>query len=148
MIVRRISVVVGKPSTPTPSGHFFIVEHVPQPSGSVLGPVALATSDYSDVLQELDGGPGQMALHGRDGVLLRALLGSAASHGCIRMADRQVGWLASRVPDGTPISIGPDRTRLCGDAENPPSSSDGEKSADECRSKRRSVLYHRSHVCR
>jgi lipoprotein-anchoring transpeptidase ErfK/SrfK len=101
--VRRFGVVVGKRSTPTPLGRFFVAERVRQPRGSALGPWVLATSAYSSVLQEFDGGPGQIGLHGRTG--LPGALGTAASHGCVRFADRAIAWLGHRARPGTPIRI-------------------------------------------
>jgi hypothetical protein len=101
----RFAVVVGTPSTPTPAGHFFVVEHVPQAPGSLLGPWALATSAFSHVLQEFDGGPGQIALHGRAGALARDPLGTARSHGCIRFGNDVIRALAGLLPNGTPIDI-------------------------------------------
>ncbi len=99
--VRSFRVVVGKRSTPTPLGDFFVTERVRQPRGSELGPWVLATSAYSNVLQEFAGGPGQIGLHGRTG--LPAPLGSASSHGCVRFADRAISWLAARARPGTPL---------------------------------------------
>ena len=101
----RFAVVVGTPSTPTPSGHFFVVEHVSQAPGSMLGPWALATSAFSHVLQEFDGGPGQIALHGRAGVLARDPLGTAHSHGCIRFDNDVIRRLAGLLSNGTPIDV-------------------------------------------
>ncbi len=101
--VRSFAVVVGAPSTPTPLGRFFVVERVRQARDSALGPWVLATSAYSNVLQEFDGGPGQIGLHGRTG--LPAPLGSAASHGCVRFSDRAIAWLAWRARPGTPVVI-------------------------------------------
>ena len=101
----RFPVVVGKPLTPTPVGHYFVAEHVQQAPGSVLGPWALATSAYSHVLQEFDGGPGQIAMHGRAGALLAEPLGAAASHGCIRFDNDVIRRLAGLLPNGTPIDI-------------------------------------------
>jgi len=98
-------VVVGKTTTPTPKGHFFLEEKVRQASSSVLGPWALATSAFSTVLQEFGGSPGQVALHGRAGELLNDPLGTAASHGCIRFENRVIRELASLLPNGTPIDI-------------------------------------------
>jgi lipoprotein-anchoring transpeptidase ErfK/SrfK len=100
---RRLPVVVGAAGTPTPLGRFFVAERVRQPRGSALGPWVLATSAYSNVLQEFAGGPGQIGLHGRTG--LPEPLGSAASHGCVRFADGAIGWLARRARPGTPIRI-------------------------------------------
>jgi lipoprotein-anchoring transpeptidase ErfK/SrfK len=103
-LVERYPVVVGAPATPTPRGSYFVVEHVRQQDGSRLGPWALATSAYSHVLQEFDGGPGQIALHGRAGDLARDPLGTARSHGCVRF-DNSVIRRLSKVPNGTPVDI-------------------------------------------
>ncbi|HEY5318414.1 MAG TPA: L,D-transpeptidase [Solirubrobacteraceae bacterium] len=95
--------VVGKPSTPTPSGDFFVEETVIMPASEPGGPFALALSARSDVLQEFDGGPGQIAIHGRDG--LGGTLGTAASHGCMRLATSAITWLAARIVPGVPVRI-------------------------------------------
>lgn len=95
--------IVGKPSTPTPAGEYFVEENVLLPVGMPGGPFALATSDRSNVLQEFDGGPGQIALHGLDN--LGGQLGTAESHGCIRLADSAITWLAGRIQPGVPITI-------------------------------------------
>jgi L,D-transpeptidase catalytic domain len=101
---RRFSAVVGKPSTPTPLGRFFIEEAL-DISFQVGGPFALATSARSNVLQEFEGGPGQIALHGTNG--LAGALGSAASHGCVRLGTAEITWLAHRIGSGVPITIRP-----------------------------------------
>jgi lipoprotein-anchoring transpeptidase ErfK/SrfK len=99
---RRFPAVVGKPSTPTPRGWFFIEEALAIPS-QVGGPFALATSARSNVLQEFDGGPGQIALHGTDG--LSGALGTAASHGCVRLSTSAITWLARRIGAGVPLTV-------------------------------------------
>jgi lipoprotein-anchoring transpeptidase ErfK/SrfK len=99
----RFRAVVGKPSTPTPRGQFFIEEGLaltPQDPG---GPFALATSARSRVLQEFDGGPGQIAIHGTNN--LSGALGTAASHGCVRLSTRAITWLAERIGSGVPLTI-------------------------------------------
>jgi lipoprotein-anchoring transpeptidase ErfK/SrfK len=102
-LVRRVRSVVGAPTTPTPRGRFFVEENVRMPAGAVGAPYALALSARSDVFQEFEGGPGQVALHGRDNV--GGTLGTAASHGCIRLDDGDISWLARRLPAGTPVTI-------------------------------------------
>ena len=69
--------VVGEASTPTPTGQYFVEEDVTLSNGQAGGPFALATSDRSNVLQEFDGGPGQIAIHGREN--LGGRLGTARS---------------------------------------------------------------------
>lgn len=104
--VRSWRVVVGKPSTPTPRGTFAVSERVRQPRGSMLGPWALHLTAHSNVLFDYGGGPGRVAMHGRSGPLLADPLGSASSHGCIRMANANIRWLAGRALPGTPVVVG------------------------------------------
>ena len=101
--VARFRAVIGKPSTPTPTGSYFVEETVKLGVREPGGPFALALSARSDVLGEFDGGPGQIALHGRDG--LGGTLGTAASHGCIRLSSVAIGWLAERIRPGVPVRI-------------------------------------------
>ncbi len=101
--LRVFQAVVGKPSTPTPLGRFFVEEAVTMGAGAAGGPFALALSARSNVLREFDGGPGQIAIHGRDN--LGGTLGTAASHGCIRLNTASIDWLVARVGPGTPVAI-------------------------------------------
>ncbi len=101
-VARRFSAVVGNPWTPTPTGHFFVEEPVAI-DWSHGGPYALATSARSNVLQEFEGGPGQIGLHGTSG--LSGALGTAASHGCIRVSTTAITWLAERIGNGVPLNI-------------------------------------------
>jgi lipoprotein-anchoring transpeptidase ErfK/SrfK len=101
--IRSFQAVVGKPSTPTPTGQFFVEETLQMAPTEPGGPFALALSARSNVLQEFEGGPGQIAIHGRDN--LGGTLGSAASHGCIRLATESIDWLAARIGPGTPVTI-------------------------------------------
>ena len=101
--VRVFKAVVGKPSTPTPHGEFFVEEAIHLRATDVGAPFALALSSRSDVLQEFDGGPGQIALHGLDNI--GGVLGSAVSHGCVRLADAAMRWLVVRIGPGVPVSI-------------------------------------------
>jgi lipoprotein-anchoring transpeptidase ErfK/SrfK len=100
---RHFRAVVGKPSTPTPRGSFFIEEALALSSYETGGPFALATSARSNVFQEFEGGPGQIGIHGTNN--LTGALGTAASHGCIRLGTRAITWLARRIGAGTPLTI-------------------------------------------
>lgn len=101
--VKRFKVVVGKPSTPTPHGSFFVEESLRLHSGLSGSPYALALSARSNVFQEFEGGPGQIAMHGLGGV--GGTPGTAVSHGCIRLGDRSIRWLAARIGPGVPVTI-------------------------------------------
>jgi lipoprotein-anchoring transpeptidase ErfK/SrfK len=97
------TVVVGKQSTPTPLGSFFVTEKLHLAPGVAEGPWALATSAYSEVLQQFGGGPGQVALHGIVG--LSDPLGTFSSHGCVRFANSAITWIAAHVGAGTPVIV-------------------------------------------
>jgi lipoprotein-anchoring transpeptidase ErfK/SrfK len=102
-VVASFRAVVGKPSTPTPTGQFFVQEVVRMSADEPGGPYALALSARSDALHEFEGGPGQIALHGRDN--LGGTLGAAESHGCVRLATASISWLSTRIGPGTPVTI-------------------------------------------
>jgi lipoprotein-anchoring transpeptidase ErfK/SrfK len=104
-----VSVVVGKPSTPTPTGLFTVVWAIPWHPADFLGSWVLELTTHSDVLQRFDGGDGTVGIHGRGGARLTDLLGTARSHGCIRLANDAIDWLVhaigpNRLP-GTPVVI-------------------------------------------
>jgi len=102
-VARRFLAVVGTPATPTPRGRFFIEEALALSSVDAGNPFALATSARSGVLQEFAGGPGQIALHGTNG--LSDALGTAASHGCVRLGTPAITWLARRIGGGVPLTV-------------------------------------------
>jgi lipoprotein-anchoring transpeptidase ErfK/SrfK len=107
--VRTISVVVGKPSTPTPTGLFAIAWAIPWHPNDFLGSWVLELTAHSDVLQQFDGGDGTVGIHGRGGASLLDPLGSAASHGCIRLANDSIDWLVRTIGEsqlpGTPVQV-------------------------------------------
>ncbi|HZR94986.1 MAG TPA: L,D-transpeptidase [Gaiellaceae bacterium] len=102
-IVKSFKAVVGKPSTPTPHGRFFVEEAITLPRGAAGAPYAFALSARSNVFQEFHGGPGQVAIHGIDGI--GGTPGTAVSHGCIRLEARALRWLVYRIGSGTPVVI-------------------------------------------
>jgi lipoprotein-anchoring transpeptidase ErfK/SrfK len=101
--IRAYRAVVGKPSTPTPLGEFFVEEDIELQAGDVGAPYALALSARSNVFQEFEGGPGQVALHGLANV--GGVLGTAASHGCVRLDASAMRWLVGRIGPGVPVTI-------------------------------------------
>lgn len=107
--LRTISVVVGKPSTPTPVGLFAVVWTIRWHPNDFLGSWVLELTAHSDVLKQFDGGDGTVGIHGRGGASLLDPLGTAASHGCIRLANDSIDWLvatvgAAQLP-GTPVQV-------------------------------------------
>ncbi len=92
---------VGRPSLPTPSGHFFVTEKLLAIGGPVYGPLALGTSAYAPSLSEWPGG-GVVGIHGTDEP---QLIPGRPSHGCIRMLNADIIRLWPMVEVGTPIEI-------------------------------------------
>lgn len=102
-LMRTFQGVVGARRTPTPTGRFFVEESVRLGTGEVGAPYALALSARSTVLQRFAGGPGQIALHGMDNV--GGVVGTAASHGCVRLGTQAIRWLAARMRPGTRVTV-------------------------------------------
>jgi L,D-transpeptidase catalytic domain len=92
---------IGKPSTPTPAGRFWIREKFRtfDPSG-LYGPAAFGSSDYS-VLSDWPGG-GIIGIHGTSEP---SLIPGRPSHGCIRVRNQAVRRLWRKMPIGTPLLI-------------------------------------------
>lgn len=104
--VRSFRAVVGARRTPTPTGLAAVYERNRQPDPrAFLGPWALSLTSLSNVLESYGGGPGRVAIHGRAGASLRDRLGTARSHGCVRVNNADVSWMAARVPVGTPVDV-------------------------------------------
>jgi hypothetical protein len=95
--LRVISAVVGAPLTPTPRGLFSIVHAWRSAPGAFAGSWVLGLTAHSDVLRHFEGGSGEVGIHGRGGASLLDPLGTAASHGCIRLANRSIDWLVRRI---------------------------------------------------
>ncbi|MBJ7458202.1 MAG: L,D-transpeptidase [Thermoleophilaceae bacterium] len=104
--MRSTKVVVGARSTPTPTGLFAIREVVKQPDpGGFSGPWIFHLNANSQKLKSFDGGDGTIGIHGRGGASLSDPLGSARSHGCVRVPNNLVRYLARHVVAGTPVLV-------------------------------------------
>lgn len=105
-LIRSFQAVIGKPATPTPEGlaAVYEIDRQPEPNG-FLGTWALPLTILSHALLSFGGGPGRIAIHGRGGESLRDPLGSARSHGCVRIDNNDVNWLAHTIRQGTPVQI-------------------------------------------
>lgn len=93
---------IGSRTTPTPTGRYYVNQKLvaPDPWGA-YGPAALGISAFSPVLTDwAQGGP--IAIHGTNEA---TLIGSAVSHGCIRVRNADVLRLFKLVATGTPVLI-------------------------------------------
>lgn len=104
--VRSVRAVIGAPSTPTPTGLYAIYEAVRASADrGFTGPWALHLTAFSPVLDRFGAGDGRIALHGRGPAALGDPLGTARSHGCIRINNAEVAWLRMQALPGTPVQI-------------------------------------------
>ncbi len=104
-LIRTFPVGLGKSDTPTPGGVYYLKELLrpPDPQG-FYGPYAFGLSGFSTVLHTFDGGNGVIGIHGTNDP---ASIGHRESHGCIRVSNRDIRYLAKRLPLGTPVRILP-----------------------------------------
>lgn len=93
-------VAVGAPSTPTPNGNFFVwATQSWNQAPYAVGIFAL--SGFSPVLDNWPGG-GRAGIHGWQDT---SILGTQASHGCVRMGPADFAQLMHSIPLGTPVEI-------------------------------------------
>jgi hypothetical protein len=97
--VYKAPVGVGKPSTPTPAGHYWITESFPS-TDPFYGPWAFGTADYSTLATWAN--DGVVGLHGTNEPWL---IPGYPSHGCIRLHNSDIAALSHRVPIGTPLLV-------------------------------------------
>ncbi|HXP86726.1 MAG TPA: L,D-transpeptidase [Bryobacteraceae bacterium] len=95
-------VAVGKPSTPTPTGEFRIINHIPNPT--YYGPAgAIAPGKDNPV------GTRWMGLsvpgYGIHGTNVPSSIGKTASHGCIRMRQQDLEELFDLVNVGVTVEL-------------------------------------------
>ncbi len=97
------TIATGAASGPTPTGNFFVdgTVKVSDPSGP-YGAYQMSVAAFSDVYYSFGSGIGQIALHGTNDP---GLLGTPASHGCVRMTNEAITQLANSAPPGTPVTI-------------------------------------------
>jgi lipoprotein-anchoring transpeptidase ErfK/SrfK len=105
-VVRRFRAVVGAPGTPTPRGLAALLEEVPAADPTIFtGPWSLHLTAFSRVLDRFGAGDGRIAVHGRGPASLGDPLGTARSHGCVRIDNGRVRYLQRALPLGTPVRI-------------------------------------------
>jgi lipoprotein-anchoring transpeptidase ErfK/SrfK len=102
-LVYTTPVAIGTEKSPTPVGTFYMqgIARLANASGP-YGPFILALSAHSDVYMTFAGGDGLVGIHGTN---QPSLIGSAVSHGCIRVNNDAIRHLADVVPVGAPVVI-------------------------------------------
>jgi hypothetical protein len=98
----RLTVAIGRSSTPTPTGSYYVFERLrTTDSRGPFGPGALGLSSFSPVLTGWTRG-GPIAIHGTDEA---STVGGAVSNGCVRVRNEQMRRLLRDVPAGTPVDV-------------------------------------------
>lgn len=87
--IGKYPVAIGKPSTPTPTGDFKVLNKIINPGGALGSRWLQFTTSQ----------------HGIHGTNKPWLIGQAVSHGCVRMYNQNVEVVYSKVVVGSPVII-------------------------------------------
>jgi hypothetical protein len=102
-VLRRFTVAVGGPATPTPTGRFAVTDKIRFTGGSeAYGCCALALSGHQSRIQQGWSGGDRLAIHG---TRQPGTIGYAASLGCLRARDEDASWLLDHVLLGTIVEF-------------------------------------------
>jgi hypothetical protein len=102
-VLRRVTVGVGAPSSPTPTGRFAVTDKLRGAAFSAAyGCCILALSARQTHLPAGWTGGDRIAIHGTNAP---ATIGRALSTGCVHAQDDALRYLMARVPLGTPVAI-------------------------------------------
>jgi lipoprotein-anchoring transpeptidase ErfK/SrfK len=96
---------VGTTDTPTPGGLYYTKELLkpPNPNGA-YGHYAYGLSGFSNVITSFEGGDGVIGIHGTNDP---SSIGKDTTHGCLRISNDAIDFLAKRLPLGVPVEIDP-----------------------------------------
>lgn len=104
-VLRRATVGVGRPATPTPTGRFGVTDRLlGSDFGYWYGCCIIAFTGVQPNLPPGWQGGNRIAVHGTSS---DATIGAAASAGCLRAGDEVLTRLMTEVPLGTPVHIRP-----------------------------------------
>lgn len=101
-VVKIYPIAVGKQTTPSPAGHFHIVSRVQRPTYYHAGKVVAPGPQNPVGTRWMGLGYQGYGIHGTN---VPGSIGKAASHGCIRMRNRDVEELFEQVQVGDPVDL-------------------------------------------
>jgi lipoprotein-anchoring transpeptidase ErfK/SrfK len=102
-VVRRMTVGVGRPTSPTPTGRFAVTDKLSGSRyGSFYGCCIVALSAHQPNLPPGWTGGDRIAIHGTNAP---STIGAASSAGCPHARDADLRVLMRRVPLGAPVFI-------------------------------------------
>lgn len=103
-VLARYPVATGKASSPTPIGTFFVDARVRLSGHRAYGDGQVSFTGFSEVYASFGGGQGQVAMHGTQNP---ALIGTPASHGCVRLTNEGIRRVLDLAEAGTPVEVVP-----------------------------------------
>ena len=102
-VLRRVTVAVGAPGSPTPTGRFAVTDKLAGSAfSSAYGCCILALSAHQPSLPSGWQGGDRIAVHGTNDP---GSIGAAASAGCPRASDADMRYLLRAVPLGAPVFV-------------------------------------------
>jgi L,D-transpeptidase ErfK/SrfK len=108
-VLKIYDVAVGKPSTPSPAGEFQIINHVANPTW--YGPEKSVGPGPNNPVGTRWMGLSKIG-YGIHGTNVPGSIGKAASHGCIRMRNRDVEELFELVGVGVSVELHANRPEI------------------------------------
>lgn len=103
-VLFRAPAATGAAISPTPTGRYVVSDRVAFPGGGPLGTYAFGISGIQPNLPPGWSGGDQLAIHGTNAP---STIGSSASAGCLRVAERILDRLKPLLRLGTPIIVRP-----------------------------------------
>jgi lipoprotein-anchoring transpeptidase ErfK/SrfK len=101
-VMEQVTVGIGAPSTPTPTGTFFVTDVLPEDPGGAYGAWLIALNAHSDAFTVFEGGDPRIAIHGTNNP---STIGAALSNGCVHVSSAPLAALAADIAPGTPVLI-------------------------------------------
>jgi lipoprotein-anchoring transpeptidase ErfK/SrfK len=103
-VVYQGPIAVGMPTSPTPTGNYYLRVVLKAPDGpeSVFGPYAFGLASRTKDFTSFNGIDDEIAIHGNDDP---SALGRAVTLGSVRMENAEITTLAGLVPLGTPVQV-------------------------------------------
>jgi lipoprotein-anchoring transpeptidase ErfK/SrfK len=101
--LEHYTVAIGKPSAPTPTGHFAVTDRLNtnDPSGPYGCCILAISAEAPHAIQGWSGG-NRIAIHSTPET---SSIGLPVSHGCMRLTLAEGRWLLAHIPLGTPTLI-------------------------------------------
>lgn len=102
--IMRFPAATGAPSSPTPTGRYFVTDRIEIAPGSSFGSYAFGLSGIQTRLPAGWSGGDQLAIHGTSDP---SSIGTSASAGCLRVSESALDQLKPLLTLGTPIIVEP-----------------------------------------